>query len=1408
MARQGFVRKHHAPGARAIRSSLIQHMQIRVNASVPAIEPLPIEAPLPDHPDLSASEATQWARWPPPDLSPGGAKSATPFDTTAGDADPTLVGYGSQVAQDLGLDAASYTVAELAELARQQLTEHLLSGHAEELLPHLGPPTRQALARALLLDIGLDPDRRVDVPMPVDPENPLAPESQSALDYYLRRDALTLEDIRYMSARPITTDEARRRLGGLPPSLAAEFDARFGAYAAALAAQACTLLGAWIAAVADQHGIDLAKTPISLSRVKLRCQTTEVDVNNVTAVEYQKTRAEVPGAGYFVTLGSGSAQQRFFLSLKTGTAEALPAGVPVFAWIAEHRQDVFNAPEVDAAMRQHDRMSATPVLEGLGAGRHGFMDAWLTPQLRADIDRGREAAHGQTDGEAATSAFIDCLIPFRGMVTAFRKGDMRAAYHQCLISVMDMLTLAASAVAPAVKMLPLARLAGATARTGVASAAHTAARMIGLRDTVRAGLKNITPTMRGSMASLRPVVSERMVAELQETHTRLASALDRVLRQAQGPTFRSGWWRLDGGSAGVAADAITPLVPVAARGKDGTRMAVLPYGEGGGYTPYDIALDKRVGPVMLADRAGWLYETLPVATLERYRVQSGELLHALGTRRAGADGTIMYQQRRYARIGADYLELAWDPAVSTAERAVWRAVPPEGVRPDLVFHRLVYDAEKSLWRRALTGGLRGGVGEEGASTSRAGARTPTPAAGKIDRGLEDRLNARIPNDLPYSRDAYTDHFGQWHSPTGRIADSETVRVSRQLLAEMTDTTTQIGWHQHFADYFDVQLPRATAGSAAAAPATAARQESAVAMLSNLLRRLETTSPTFRGLVNHAIEQGRLGTAVNTRWTLILTEPRGTRHGMAVYAESFSTGTRTSYIPDPAAGHMADRYYIGVDGRLRPMSATRQILINVVAMLTGQRSWSTSRHWLPQNGVPPHSLQWTGLGERGATFYLMDRISRESRLGQWSLLSDARFSDQHVAIGARGTETLPDIRFNVGASRLLQQAGGVDAMRLYVTLQNNYLESLFPLKLAHAAPAAETITLRGVVVRNRIPAGILSGRRPYVLDGVRHHPGAEVSKTETVVAARRVLERATDPTEHADLLADFDRYFDIGVSAGRKSAFIKNDPALRHPVAWQDFTARMAEQIRDFIKQLYRGSETFRRIVNGAVRARPVTGPDNPRWRVAIPRWLVEIRLPDQIAIRSGVDHYTGELAGNSAARHAAVPYPFGGRIGTGSYFLTADGTVATRDVQHETVRGLLQMFTGASDPSVQAWTRNGVLRPEILLTHGAGERGGLELLAQRVLKETGRDHAPIVSLLPFPRKQVKLTRMAPDEPHLDFTSGTLAYEPARTLEQAGGVGGVNEYVALQDRYLDALFPTGDAAAWGNGPGLALGSGPA
>lgn len=677
---------------------------------------------------------------------------------------------GARVAAQLGWNTNDYTAAELAALGEHLILDHAMHGDdaagarilvalsqaagalpdrpfdthdhdkladriaaylttefkaelavadAATRLARLRMPRRHALARELLQAIGLDPDRRVDTPELVDPDNILATNAaKTAADHYFNRDALSAADIRNMSDRQLSEAAVAARLAALPASLDAEFARRYDDYTRTAARETAGLVDAWLGWIARKNGVNLDNARVELSVAHLQYYRREVLVLRGSAFPYDgPTLREVDSAGYIATIHADGREYRYFLSMADGGAFPIPTDAPVADWASRHAGTVFGVPSGSAAQRNpgQRRLRTRVKADVLGQGPRARLTGWLAPILRGGFEQARAAARGQTRGEQAVDALLD-LIPFRRMIVSLRQGDLQGAL---IAGGIDVLTFAIPMLSSGLRLaagasrglVVLARQAGrALAAAAVEQPARTAlAELPELRSSIKAALDAMNATGHAAR-DLRPLDSEAMASALRGRYPRLADALDRAGSRVRGSGLRDGWWRVPSqanaptGNAGIAA-----LRQVSARGADDRTLSLLPYGDESGraYTQFDPLTQERRGAVLLADSKGWLYESLPADTLERYRVSMPDLLRQLGAGRPGADGTLQVGGKTYARIADDYVEIAREQASETT-RTTWRVVAPSTARRDIVTHRLVYDRDKGFWRRADVPGLKGG----------------------------------------------------------------------------------------------------------------------------------------------------------------------------------------------------------------------------------------------------------------------------------------------------------------------------------------------------------------------------------------------------------------------------------------------------------------------------------------------------------------------------------------------------------------------------------------------------------------------------------------------------------------------------------------------------------------------------
>jgi Leucine-rich repeat (LRR) protein len=615
-------------------------------------------------------------------------------------------------------DDAGKFVENIAEFLAAEFKAEFAVCDAATRLAALRMPRRPDLARELLQDIGLDPDRRVDTAERLDPENMLAGnEAKNAADYYLNYDALSAGDIRNMGGRPLSDADIAAKLAALPASLDAEFARQFNAYTQTAADETAGLVDGWLSWIARKHGVDLQDARIELSAATLQYYRSEVQVLRGSAFVYDgPTLGAVASAGYIATVHAAGQEYRYFLSTADGSALPMPADTAAPDWALRHPGIVFGLPPGQAGpgLQTPKGMRARVALEPLGQGKRDELSAWFAPAVRGLFDKSGEAARGQTPGEHAVDTLPD-FIPFRRMVVAIRAGDIETALVSGGIDVMTFaipmlcagLRLAAGASSGLVTM---ARQAGRVLAGGDTKAAGAAmAELPGLRAGIESALARLNNT--GTAAhDLRPLDADAMAWALRGQHPRLANALDRAAVQARGTGLRDGWWRVRHSADAPSPEAgISVLEQVPARSPDNQALSLLPYGDDSGraYTQVDPMTGERRGIVLLADSDGWLYLSLPAATLARYRVSAPDVLRGLGVVRGGADGTLQLGGKTYARIAGDYVEITAEHA-STTSRPAWRVLAPPSARRDIVTHRLFYDRNKALWRRADMPALKGG----------------------------------------------------------------------------------------------------------------------------------------------------------------------------------------------------------------------------------------------------------------------------------------------------------------------------------------------------------------------------------------------------------------------------------------------------------------------------------------------------------------------------------------------------------------------------------------------------------------------------------------------------------------------------------------------------------------------------
>jgi hypothetical protein len=692
----------------------------------------------------------------------------------SGDPYGVLVGMARREGK---LDEAAWIAGDKDKIAEQATAfVHSVFKSEIELYNALGElaaapplPLRSELAHELLRRHGIDPDAKLEgsggkhAYPGVAMFTPALVLDWKAGEHYFNRDRLTADDLRKMKlldgGRP---SEARIAgiLEQLPDSLDQEFGRRFDAHKQAMSAALARLLAARLSMHAADAGIDLTHATVTISRARMRFYKHRIGAAVGGVMRARVPYRDLPAQGFVVTIGSGDTERRCFVSSQTGAIHALSRDGAIEDVLKRERDAVFEDAETRAQLRTGgEPWTSRVVMEEMGSGQYGAIREWLPVALEAEIEAGREAARGQTPREGMIDTLLN-LIPFRAMVVSLQRGDIGMALIAGGFDVLSLLPLIGAGfrfgTAMARAGAPLAavggRLSGVAARQALNGLRVLPGRVPALRDGIRASLGG---TLARAWGRARPFDIQRIATAVRATSPRLADMLDRIVASASRTTVADGVWRVPGTGAAAsrAGPAIGPIRLVKARNVEGAELALLPYGNGATtFTRVDTVTGKRLGALLAADSAGWLYRSIPVATLERCRVGSPNILQAIAGRQPGPDGTIVLDGTHYAHLGGEYIQLAKDRAASTTGRSIWRVVAPEGSPLDLIPQRLRYDADKKLWLQAEAPVLSGQsplslfsrTKSAGAAAVQGGV---TPSAAQLAR-FRHALVSALPNATP------------------------------------------------------------------------------------------------------------------------------------------------------------------------------------------------------------------------------------------------------------------------------------------------------------------------------------------------------------------------------------------------------------------------------------------------------------------------------------------------------------------------------------------------------------------------------------------------------------------------------------------------------------------------------------
>lgn len=626
-------------------------------------------------------------------------------------------------------------------------------------LAALKTPSRQQLARDVLARVGLEPGRLMNsgwrqvLPTPSngwDLARRLLHGSywESAAQFYFNADRLGDGDLQRMSPRPLDVAGLQRIRFNMPLSLKSRFESDYDRFVGDYARIGTRLLQAWIPAIAARQGIDLTNAHITIRKVHAQQYLKDTRVLAFEGPrDLGETRQDLAGHGYIVCIGPTDQGRRLFLSALDGRAHAIPAGMSLAKWVQRNTALVFGG-EMEEAGRRAPHLKWRIAQEEVGHGRRADMAEWLDRGLRAEVEKHRDEARGQTWNEAALDLALNA-IPLRATIMALKKGDYLQAGLAASMDAMVVLPLLAEGARAASLAV---RAAVPLMRAGAGSLAGDAVRASAIQEDIAAILAaamraELGAGAREALGQLGPLDLDRLANNLRPAHPRLSVDLDAAAARARGMNV-TGRWRASAEptvqtqpptaqpappapGAGTPPDEIVsaPLPsPVSFTSEAGEHMSLLPYdGQAGLYTQVDAA-GEPAGVLMKADANGSVHPLMPLRTFERYRIERGRLRNATLVRTDPVEGTVIAANQHYVAVGQDYVPVVRDRSLSSG-RTVWRALAPRGGRADPVVHRLVHDREAGVWRRPEPAelGLSGGGGRAAAWWRLA--RRPAPSAG-------------------------------------------------------------------------------------------------------------------------------------------------------------------------------------------------------------------------------------------------------------------------------------------------------------------------------------------------------------------------------------------------------------------------------------------------------------------------------------------------------------------------------------------------------------------------------------------------------------------------------------------------------------------------------------------------------
>ncbi|ANN76389.1 hypothetical protein BAU07_03990 [Bordetella flabilis] len=410
---------------------------------------------------------------------------------------------------------------------------------------------------------------------------------------------------------------------------------------------------------------------------------------------------------------------------------------------------------------------------------------------------------------------------------------------------------------------------------------------------------------------------------------------------------------------------------------------------------------------------------VPAEVVERYRIVDAGLRKTLEDAQVSGDGTIMLGAKRYARVNGDYLELVADHAASTSEKPIWRIAGASlpGTRDGAP--RLAWDRSLGAWREPeAIPTVKGG-----------GGRHSTPVPVDTTPRITRVINVDATKEMA-ERIVMQPQSGLV-TPI-RLKNTETVKVSEEVLAAATDLTHYPWWKEEFDDFFDlVVLDLETSAyvkldPSLIDPANEARVRRTIENdMRTFLTELYARSETFRGLVNNARAKGTL--RKDRAWVIQILLPDTLKGGKATLAGV--PRTAGSLIPGT---RIADVKKIVVPDIKSPPIMCRSSCDEITVMTGVLVDGGKYQHFSSATTITHEFMHFLALKDdphdtpaRGAIEYLTQRVLKEAGIAEPRRLMYMNTVDE---------DGIP----------ITLMKNEIERLHRYVDAEDEYLSTRFPM----------------------------------------------------------------------------------------------------------------------------------------------------------------------------------------------------------------------------------------------------------------------------------------------------------------------------------------------------------------------------